>query len=208
MTTMATSADENLPHPNTFWTKLGRGLVTLLKVIALRYVFDHENWKESPATRVRILFSFAFLWLYLWIPVTLLLYNFWRLVYIFPYFCALVVAFLFAALYLAYGRTRSALNLAFTLIAPVAFWFVLVNLPIFLFDGPIQPVYMIVWGGLWITVIMAAMLFMPLWKITIRPNEMYYYEDRQPQADAPGPRPVYRIQRPGLYASGPVAETR
>ena len=183
MTTMATSADENLPRPVTVWTKLGQGIAILLKVITLRYVFDHENWKESPATRVRILLSFACLWAYLWIPVTLVLYNFWRFVFIFPYFCALVVIAVFAVLYLMYGRTRSALNLAFTITALVVFWFLLVNLPIFLFDGPIQPIHMIVWGVIWIIVIMATTLFLPIWMIAIRPNEIYYYEDRQVQPD-------------------------
>ena len=183
MTMIATSADENLPQPVTFWTKLSQSVVSILKIITLRYVFNHENWKESPATRVRILLSFAFLWGYSWILTAILLYNFWRFIFIFPYFCALVVAAVFAGFYLAYGRTRAALNLAFTITALVIFWFVLVNLPIILFDGPIQPLYLSVWGLIWIGIITVASLFLPIWMIGIRPNEIYYYEDRQVEPD-------------------------
>ena len=156
MTTMATSADENLPRPVTFWTKLGQVIANLLKVITLRYVFDHENWKESPATRVRILLSFACLWGYLWIATSLLLYTVSGASFSSSLiFCALVVIAVFTGSVPGmYGRTRSALNLAFTITALVVFWFVLVNLPIILFDGPIQPIHMIVWGTIWIVIIM------------------------------------------------------
>ena len=202
MATIATSADEHLTGQPTAWDKFWGNVVELLRIISLGYLLSKNNWKENPGTRVRILASFALLWAYLWIPVAFAIYHYWRFIFIFPYFCALVIAFVFAMIFLSQGRKRAALNLAFTVSAILLFWFVIVNVPFILFSGPIEPIYMIIWGIIWIIATTAVMLFLPIWMIIIKPNEIYYYCDPQVEPDGyrliSRPRPlidpsIYRV---------------
>lgn len=190
MATIATSADEHLTGQPTFWDRLWGSVVEFLRIVSLWYLFNKSNWKEKPGIRVRILISFALLWAYLWVPVTFAIDRFWRFMFIFPYFGALVITFVFVAIFLTQGRRRPALNLAFTIAAILLFWFVIVNVPFILFAGPIEPIYMILWGIFWIIASTAVMLFLPIWMIEIKPNEIYYYRD--PQVEPEGYRLISR----------------
>lgn len=172
------------------WDQMVRGV----RLVIGYYLWNKQYrslWRERPDVRQKILINIAFYWLFAWLLASGFIVQTWEFNFLLPFFSVFTALATFLALYLPHGRNRSALIMSGTVVIVLAFWLVMINVPVAVLRdverlpwllGNLMPLNdwgsYAIWGGLWIGLITLVMMWMPIWMIEIQYGEVFLVHDQ------------------------------